>query len=51
MDIKKQLERSMQEVDTLREAISLSATMPVQFQGFIYLKGVPIVRWCAPDEK
>ena len=37
--------KAIPEVETLREALAQSRTRPIQYKGFIYLNGVPKIRW------
>ena len=45
-----QVDKSIPKVKTLREAIEESQLRPIEFEGMIYLKGVPVIRWAKPKE-
>ena len=41
----RQVDKSIPKAKTLREAIEQSEFRPVEFEGIVYLKSVPVIRW------
>ena len=40
-----QVDKSIPKVSSLREAIEQSHNRPIEWDGFIYLKGRAVIRW------
>ena len=47
----RQIDKSIPKVKSLREAIEQSETRPIEWDGFIWLKGKAVIRWAAPNDK